>query len=190
MTVLLMEIDMRKVILLMLLAPLLGVAQETRRADPWPPFVFFVGSWKGTGKGQPGVSKVERRYQFILDGKFMEVKHKSVYEPQPKNPKGETHEDLGFVSYDRGRKQHLFRQFHTEGFVIHYLVESISTDNKVIVFQSESIENIPSGWRARELTGFSTRMSLWKLSNWLSQAKSLRFILRTTSSVRNSPNQN
>jgi len=143
-------LDMRKVILLILLAPVLGLGQEARRADPWPPFVFFVGSWKGTGKGEPGVSKVERRYQFILNGRFLEVKHKSVYEPQPKNPKGETHEDLGFVSYDRSRKQHLFRQFHTEGFVIHYLVESLSKDSKVIVFQSESIENIPSGWRARE----------------------------------------
>lgn len=69
---------MRKLLLLILLLPVLGLAQETRRADPWPPFMFFIGSWTGTGKGEPGVSELERQYQFILGGKFIEAKHKSV----------------------------------------------------------------------------------------------------------------
>lgn len=141
---------MRRALLLILLVPMLGLTQETRKVDPWPPFMFFIGSWSGTGKGEPGVSDLERQYQFILGGKYVEARHKSMYAPQAKNPKGETHEDLGFFSYDRGRKQHLFRQFHTEGFVIHYRLESITPDNKLIVFVSESIENIPTGWRARE----------------------------------------
>jgi hypothetical protein len=37
-----------------------------------------------------------------------------------------------------------------EGFVTHYVAASISEDGKTIVFNSESIENIPAGWRARE----------------------------------------
>jgi hypothetical protein len=93
---------------------------------------------------------LERKYELILGDRFIQVKHKSVYAPQPKNPKGETHEDVGFVSYDRLKKQHLFRQFHIEGFVIQYRLESTSADGKVMVFVSDSIENIPSGWRARE----------------------------------------
>jgi hypothetical protein len=129
---------------------MLGLAQESRKADPWSPFIYFIGSWQGTGKGEPGISELERQYQFVLGGKYIEAKHKSVYAPQAKNPKGETHEDLGFLSYDRSRKQHLFRQFHTEGFVIQYRLESITNDNKLIVFLSESNENIPTGWRARE----------------------------------------
>lgn len=141
---------MRTLLLLLLFVPLVGGAQQSRQENPWLPFVFFIGSWKGTGSGEPGVSQVERQYRFVLNGKFIEVKHKSVYAPQPKNPKGETHEDLGFVSYDRRQKQHIFRQFHTEGFVIHYRLESPAKDNKQLVFQSESIENIPPGWRARE----------------------------------------
>lgn len=141
---------MRKAILLLLLVSTIGLAQEKRKENPWVPFNFFIGSWKGTGKGEPGISQVERKYEFIFGGKYIQVTHKSVYAPQEKNPKGETHEDLGFISYDRSRNQHVFRQFHTEGFVNHYRLESIDENGKVMVFLSESIENIPPGWRARE----------------------------------------
>lgn len=141
---------MRKALLLILLVPMLGLTQETRKENTWAPFEFFIGSWQGTGKGEPGISQVERKYEFVLGGKYIQVKHKSVYAPQQKNPKGETHEDLGFFSYDRSRKQHVFRQFHTEGFVTQYRLESTTENGKLMVFLSESIENIPLGWRARE----------------------------------------
>jgi hypothetical protein len=85
---------MRKVCLLILLIPVLGLAQESRKEDAWSPFMFFLGTWKGTGKGEPGISQLERLYSFVLDGKYIQAKHKSVYEPQAKNPKGETHEDF------------------------------------------------------------------------------------------------
>ena len=69
--------------------------------------------------------------------------------PQAKNPKGEIHEDEGFISFDRARRALVFRQFHTEGFVNHY-VETVDSVTTTIVFTSEAIENIPPGWRARE----------------------------------------
>ena len=43
----------------------------------------------------------------------------------------------------------MFRQFHTEGFVNTH-VQQPSSDEKKIVFVTESIENIPPGYRARE----------------------------------------
>lgn len=60
------------------------------------------------------------------------------------------HEDHGFISYDKRRKTFVLRQFHIEGFVNQFKIESISSDKKSIVFISESIENIPDGYRARE----------------------------------------
>ncbi len=141
---------MRKAGWLMLFVPVLVFAQGNQKVDVWSPLKFFIGTWKGTGKGEPGVSQVERQYQFVLGDKYIQVKHKSVYAPQEKNPKGETHEDLGFISYERTSKQFLFRQFHLEGFVIQYRLESKSEDGKLIVFLSEEIENIPPGYRARE----------------------------------------
>jgi hypothetical protein len=116
----------------------------------WTPFNFFVGSWEGTGTGQPGTSQVERTYQFVLNGKFLHVKNKSTYPPQDQNPQGEVHEDWGFISYDAARKMFVFRQFHIEGFVNQYVLDYLAPDSQTIAFVTESIENIPMGWRAKE----------------------------------------
>ena len=48
------------------------------------------------------------------------------------------------------RKQFVLRQFHVEGFVNQFKAETISEDGKLIVFISESLENIPAGYRAKE----------------------------------------
>jgi len=45
------------------------------------------------------------------------MRNQSTYPPQAKNPKGEQHEDRGFISYDKARKKFVLRQFHVEGFV-------------------------------------------------------------------------
>lgn len=60
------------------------------------------------------------------------------------------HEDIGYFSYDNGRKIFALRQFHIEGFVNQFKLDSISPDKKTIVFISESIENIPPGFKAKE----------------------------------------
>jgi hypothetical protein len=124
--------------------------QGSQQPDLWEPLRFFVGSWEGTGKGEPGESKVEREYQFVLRGKYLHARSKSTYPPQEKNPKGEVHEDLGFFSYDRGRKGFVLRQFHVEGFVNRYAFDAAASNATTLVFVSESIENIAPGWRARE----------------------------------------
>ena len=143
----------RSLIFLVSLLLLPGVlrSQTTQtRPNIWEPLKFLVGKWDGTGNGQPGTSKIEREYRFVLNDKYLNVQNRSVYDPQPKNPKGEIHEDWGMISYDKSRKQFVFRQFHVEGFVNQYASTSISEDGKTIVFTSEGIENIPTGWRARE----------------------------------------
>ena len=70
--------------------------------------------------------------------------------PQEKNPKGEVHEDVGFISYDRAAQKLVLRQFHVEGFVNHYVLDRLSEDGRTIVFVTAAIENIPAGWRGRE----------------------------------------
>jgi len=133
-----------------MLLPRTVFGQDEKKEDVWEPLRFFVGSWEGEGEGRPGASKAKREYRFVLQGKFLEAKNKSVYEPQEDNPKGEVHEDWGLFSYDQNRKKIVFRQFHAEGFVNQYVLDSLSADGKTLVFVTESIENIPSGWRARE----------------------------------------
>ena len=64
---------------------------------------------------------MQREYTRILNSRFIRVQNKSVYPPQEKNPKGETHEDFGVFSFDKSRKVAVLRQFHVEGFVNQYI---------------------------------------------------------------------
>jgi hypothetical protein len=137
------------VAVLVLLCSVAG-GQTKPQADVWEPLKPLVGKWEGTGNGEPGVSKIQREYDWVLNGKFLRVQNRSSYHPQPKNPKGEVHEDWGMMSFDKGRQQFVLRQFHVEGFVNQYVMTSSTPDGKTIVFTSESIENIAAGWRARE----------------------------------------
>lgn len=122
---------------------------QATASDPLLPLSFLIGRWEGTSSGQPGSAKVQREYVRVLNSRFIRVQNKSVYAPQEKNPKGETHEDFGMFSFDKTRKSAVLRQFHVEGFVNQY-VSDLSPQDGTIVFTSEAIENIPPGYRARE----------------------------------------
>lgn len=141
---------MKYLITILLVLPQLAVAQMTKSDSLWLPFTHFVGSWKGTGEGPDGKGAYERTYQFVLNKKYIEVRNKSVYPATKERPKGYVHEDFGVISYDKTRKAFIFRQFHIEGFVNQYVLESISPDGRTFVFVTEAIENIPTGWRGRE----------------------------------------
>lgn len=141
---------MKAILALLIISPVLSFGQLTKQDSVWLPFKNMIGKWSGTSEGQPGKGKYERSYEIVLNNKFIEVKNKSTYPPSTNNPKGEVHEDKGFISYDKARKTFVLRQFHIEGFVNQYKIESISPDGKTIVFISEAIENIPTGYRAKE----------------------------------------
>jgi hypothetical protein len=118
--------------------------------DPWKPLHILLGKWAGDVIGEPGFGKAEREYAFILNNRFIHVRNKSVYPPQEKKANRETHEDIGFFSYDKSAKKLMLRQFHIEGFVNQFVLDTISEDGRTIVFVSNAIENVAPGWRARE----------------------------------------
>ena len=128
---------------------LAGQTASSVPADPFQRVSFLIGRWQGTTEGQPGKGTVVREYSRALNAKFIRVINRSTYPPQPANPKGEIHEDEGFISFDRSRTKLVLRQFHVEGFVNQY-VEGAGATAERLSFTSEQIENIPPGWRARE----------------------------------------
>lgn len=135
-------------------AILLGLSGALNAQAPAPvndlsSLSFFLGRWEGTAEGQPGKGSVTREYTSELRSKVIYAKHRGVYPAQPGNPKGEVHEDLGIYSFDSAAKRVRFRQFHVEGFVIHYVQEP-DTKPGTWIFTSEAIENIPKGYRSRE----------------------------------------
>ncbi len=117
--------------------------------DKWEYFRYFIGFWEGEGAGQPGSGRSERSYNLVLNDQFIQVNNRSIYPPQEKNPDGDVHEDVGFFSYDKNREKFVLREFHVEGYVNQYIVESWDSDNQIIVMVTEAIENISPGWRAR-----------------------------------------
>jgi hypothetical protein len=117
--------------------------------DPFGAVAFMIGRWEGTSEGRPGKGTLRRDYARALNGRFIRIRNRSEYPPQEKNPKGEVHEDEGYISFDRARKKLVLRQFHVEGFVNQYVQDEGASSNR-ISFTTESIENIPPGWRARE----------------------------------------
>lgn len=136
--------------------------------DIWAPLRFLVGAWEGTSNGQPGRGTVRREYRLVLRDRFIEGRTTSTYPPQEKNAKGEVHEDLAFLSYDRSSKAFKMRQFHVEGFVSEYVAYvATPTGSSEIVFNSERLENIPAGWRAREtwrVTGVDSFVEIFELA--------------------------
>jgi hypothetical protein len=124
-------------------------AVEAMETDIWKKFRYFLGDWGGGGTGKSGESTMERSYRLTLDDQFIEMRGRSLYPPQEKNPSGEDHREIGLLSYDKNRSRYVLREFHVEGYVNHYVLETAPDEPDTFVFVTEAIENIPAGWRAR-----------------------------------------
>lgn len=126
------------------------VSPPTPATDPWQPVRFLLGKWRGTVQGEAGNGTVARNYEFVLGNRFIEERNVSTYPAQEKNRKGEVHEHRSFISYDRARRRLVLRQFHQEGFVNTYAFNAAESSANVLVFDSESFENLDAAYGARE----------------------------------------
>lgn len=119
--------------------------EESESTDPWGPLRLLEGTWEGAIDGRLGQGKGLRRFYFILDGKFLLLRHASVRLPQEKSPKGDYHLELGVFSFDRERKTLVYREFLVEGYVNRYTCD---VEPRRLLCTTESVENGP-GMRAR-----------------------------------------
>lgn len=122
---------------------------QTDLAQHWEPFRYFSGLWDGTETGALGVGTGDRVYAFIMDETYLMALNTSNFDQQEANPAGEVHEDYSIFSYDGIRNKIVLREFHSEGFVNQYVLASLEGDAGSFIFESESIENLPPGSRAR-----------------------------------------
>ncbi len=125
------------------------VSAQEKKPDVWQPVRFLVGEWDGTSEGQPGSGTVQRSYSFVLKDRYIHEKNVSTYPPTEKQ-KGDDHEHWSFVSYDRKRGTLVLRQFHQEGFINQYVLNSTASSPNKLVFDSEQFENFSNDWKARE----------------------------------------
>ena len=124
--------------------------QAPAQADALAPLRVFVGEWQGATSGKPGTGTTTREYRFALNGHFLWQHDRSVYQTGNAASPQLVHEDEGYFSYDASQKKILWMQFHSEGLVNEYALESIDSDGKSIEFVTTQIENLP-GFRARKL---------------------------------------
>jgi len=119
------------------------------QSDPWAPLRPFEGRWAGDTSGKPGQGTTEREYRFEMNGKFIFQRDRSVYKTADASAKPLVHEDFGIFSYDTDLKKIVWRQFHIEGMVNEYTLDSVSADGKSLEFVTTRIENLP-GFRAKK----------------------------------------
>jgi len=114
---------------ILLIAAMIAISAAAQ-GDPWAPLRVFEGKWEGPVTGKPGKQFSSREYGFELNGKFLSQRDKSLYEPKSLGAKPEVREDFGFFSYDTNLKKIVWRQFHSEGFVNEYTLDSVGADAK------------------------------------------------------------
>jgi hypothetical protein len=134
----------------MRILPLFVLIAISAVAHPWSPVRIFEGKWEGSITGKPGKQFSSREYQFVLRDTFLSQRDHSVYEAKSPDEMPKIREDFGYFSYYTFLKKMVWRQFHSEGFVNEYRLESVSTDGKFLEFITVRIENLAPGWRAKK----------------------------------------
>ncbi len=138
---------MKKILIfILLILPTISFCQDAN----FEKLNFLFGEWSGTGSGFGNEkSKIESGFQLSMNGKYIEVINDSRFEPTEKKPEGEHHIDKGFISFDKQRKLIIYRQFNIEGFVNQYVLNESKSNDNLLVFETETIENFVPGGKAR-----------------------------------------
>jgi len=137
---------MKNIPLLLFLLPSFTFAQDTSFSK----FIeYFSGNWSSVPEACVGIGKADRVYQMVVDSNYLHISNTAYFQPDSTHKTGSDHHDWGLLSYDQIREKIILREFNSEGFVIHYMIDSISKDGKTYTFLSESIENLAEGWQAK-----------------------------------------
>jgi hypothetical protein len=96
-----------------------------------------------------GIGVGQRTCELVLGDNFLFCNNTSTLELQEANPSGEVHKDWNIFSYDRNRSRFIARQFRNETFNNTFVIDPVASDDKRLVFVSDSSENASEGLRAR-----------------------------------------
>ena len=134
--------------LILLLALINGVGFGQNK--PFDRLDFLIGEWIGTGSGFGNEkSQIESEFNYIMEGKYIEILNDSKFNPTKTKPDGEHHIDKGLISFDENRKLIVYRQFHIEGYINQYVLNDSLSNDTVLVFETETIESFVPGGKAR-----------------------------------------
>ena len=76
-----------KKITLLIIGLVLTFGLSFGQSNPFDRLNFIMGEWSGNGRGFGNEeSKIESGFQFVMGGKYIEVKNESRFEPSKKTP--------------------------------------------------------------------------------------------------------
>jgi len=138
---------MMKQIAILIFGLVLIAGQSKGQSNSFDKINFMIGEWRGKGSGFGNdKSEINSSFKLSMDNNYIDVTNESMFEPTKDKPDGEHHIDKGFISYDKSRGKIIYRQFNNEGYYNQYVLnDSISNEN-ILVFETEFIENfVPNG---------------------------------------------
>jgi len=131
-------------------AALLVASQAPAQTVPWITLRSLEGKWEGAIWGKPGKGTSTREFRLELNSHFLSQRNECVFEAKSADAKPAVHEDFSMLSYDASQKKIIWRQFHSEGLVQEYILDSVSEDGKTLDFASSRMDNMTPGFRAKE----------------------------------------
>ncbi len=138
---------MKKLLLLFLLIPVFGLAQDQKLPEHFSSLSYFIGDWKSETSGKAGKGIGLQSFAPEMNEQYISLKNETKFEASEKHPKGEIHMDWGMISFDSFRKKIVYRQFNIEGYVNQFVLDN--SKEGIYIFETEAIENVPSGFKAR-----------------------------------------
>ena len=117
--------------------------------SPFASLAFLIGHWHGEEEAVFGRGRGTREYRLVLGGTYLLSDNEAHYPAQDGMPNGQHHQDWTIFSFDRAAKRLALRQFNSEGFLNHLVLDPASTVPERLVFVSEHAENAPPGMRVR-----------------------------------------
>lgn len=103
--------------------------------DPWDPYRFLIGDWKGEGGGRPGQGVGD--FSFALD-----LQDHVLLRRASSQLSSSRHDDLLIVFREPGTTADRAMYFDSEGHVIRYGIVA-GTDGKSLVFTTEAQPGAP-----------------------------------------------
>ena len=125
----------RWIVILVILSALASVAQTS--ANQWAAWQPFLGTWVGSGNGQPGQGSGEFTIEPNLQGAVL-VRHNFAEYPATKDKAAYRHDDLMVVYPEAGKTRADY--WDNEGHAIHYLAGVSGTK---LVFLSDEAQPGP-----------------------------------------------
>ena len=123
----------RWVIVFLCLGTFAGAQTQTKgRWADWEP---FIGTWHGSGSGEPGQGKGEFTFEPALQGAVL-TRHNYAEYPASKDKPAYRHDDLMVIYSDADSKKTRADYWDNEGHVIHYDVELSAP--KLVFISSEA----------------------------------------------------